>query len=102
MAGWVAAAFLAAVGLLSLLWALAGWMLRLCRRGILVYRGVPGEWGFSGIYVWLRSLGLVRCTLVVVDLNLEENSRVWMKEQGIEICTAEELPERLKLGETLL
>ena len=52
--------------------------------------------------MWLRSLGLVRCTLVVVDLNLEENFRVWMKEQGIEICTAEELPERLKLGETLL
>ena len=101
MAGWVAAAFLAAVGLLSLLWVLAGWMLPLVPQGNSRLPGSTGRMGVFGTYVWLRSLGLVRCTLVVVDLNLEENSRAWMKEQGIEICTAEELPERLKLGETL-
>lgn len=100
MAGWIAAAFLAAVGLLSLLWALAGWMLPLCRKGVLIYRGAPGEWSFAPTYLWLRSLGLIRCRLMVIDLDLEENLRTWMKDQGIEICTAEELPERLKLGET--
>ena len=98
MAGYAVAAFFAAVGLLSVLWCLFGWMLPACREGILIYRGVPGQWGFVPLYLWLRNLGLVRCPMLVVAEALEERQRMWLAQREIEVCSLAELPGRLGMG----
>lgn len=98
MAGCFLITVLAAFGCLSVLWAAFGWLLPVCREGCLVYQGRPGAPGFLPAYLWLRSMGLVRCTLIVVDLGFEEPERTYLTEQGIEIYSLEELPQRLGIG----
>ncbi len=98
MAGYAVAAFFAAAGVLSVLWAVFGWLLPVCREGILIYRGSPGPWGFIPVYLWMRSMGLVRCPMLVVAENVEQKQREWLREREIDVCSLSELPGRLGMG----
>ncbi len=92
-------AVFAAFGLLSALWAVWGMLLPACRDGWLLCPGKPGSLGFVGMYLWLRGVGLVSCPLMVLDIGLSDAQRKRLTDQGIEILTAEELPNRLFIGE---
>lgn len=98
MAGYFWIAALAAFGLLSVLWALFGWLLPACRRGWLLYPGRSEDLSFVGIYLWLRGMGIVRCPLILADLGLSDAEKQRLSEKGIEICSPSELPERLGIG----
>ncbi|MGN0978348.1 MAG: hypothetical protein ACI4PH_09870 [Faecousia sp.] len=98
MAGYLVLAVLAAFGVLSLLWALFGWLLPVCREGWILCPGKPGELSNVYVYLWLRSMGIVKCPLILADLGLSEKERAWLTEKGIEICSLAELSERLGIG----
>ena len=98
MAGYVWIAALAAFGLLSVLWALFGWLLPVCRRGWLLYPGRSEDLSFVAVYLWLRSMGIVRCPLILADLGLSDAEKRRLTEKGIEIYSPSELPERLVIG----
>lgn len=88
---------LAAFGVLCALWAFLGCFL-------------PGQKGISAVYVcrgepidallrrhrWLRDMGLVRGHLILVDEGMtEQQLRLLEGKQGIEICTREQLSDRV-------
>lgn len=98
MAGDLLLAVLAAFGVLSVLWALFGWLLPVCDAQWLLGPGQPGSLGFVYLYLWLRWVGLVRCPLILADLGLSDAERVWLENKGIELYSLEELPERLGIG----
>lgn len=98
MAGYFLIGMLAAIGALSVLWALFGWLLPVCGRGWILCPAEPDRPGFVPVYLWLRSLGLVKCPLILADLGLSRKQREYFTEKGIEICSLEELPERLGIG----
>lgn len=98
MAGYLVVAVLAAFGVLSLLWALFGWLLPVCREGWILCPGKPGELSAVYVFLWLRSVGLVKCPLVLVDLGLSREERACLTEKGIEIWGLAELSERLGIG----
>lgn len=98
MAGDFLIGVLAAIGGLSVLWALLGWLLPVCGRGWILCPAEPDWPGFVPVYLWLRSLGLVKCPLILVDLGLSQKQREYFAEKGIEIYSLEELPERLGIG----
>lgn len=98
MAGYFLIGVLAAIGGLSVLWALLGWLLPVCRKGWLLYPAGSEQTEFVPVYLWLRSLGLVKCPLILVDLGLSQGQRERFAEKGIEIYSLEELPERLGIG----
>lgn len=98
MAGYFLLAVLAAFGVLSVLWALFGWLLPVCREGWLLYPGRTGKLPFVYLYLWLRGMGLVKCPLILADFGLGEKERERLREKGIEIYSLKELPERLGIG----
>lgn len=89
VAGWFVLGTLAAFGLLSVLWALLGWLLPGDRGCALVCWGIPDE-GTLARLGWLRSLGLLHCPLLVVA---EEGQAI---PPGTEICSGEALLSRLE------
>lgn len=89
MAGYFVIGVLAAVGCLSILWALLGWLLPDGRGCVLVCYGAPDP-GICSRYRWLRGTGLLGCPLVAVDAPREA---AW---EDMELCAGEELILRLK------
>ena len=88
---------LAACGVLSLLWAFLGFLL-------------PGQKGFAMIYTchgepidallrrcrWLQDMGIVRGRLIIVDDGMTEMQKDLLAEKpNIEICTREQLADRV-------
>ena len=88
---------LAAFGVLSVLWVFLGWLL-------------PGQKGVTAVYVcrgeeieallrryrWLRDVGILRGRLVLVDEGMtEQQHRLLEGKHGIEICTREQLADRV-------
>ncbi|MDD5863303.1 MAG: hypothetical protein PUD80_01520 [Firmicutes bacterium] len=100
MAGYIVMGTLAAFGLVSALWALYGLLLPPGRDGVLYAPAKPGaaEQSFARRYLWLRGLGLLRCSLIMVDLGLSGPERDWLTDRGITICSPSELSDRLKTG----
>lgn len=87
----------AAFGILCVLWVCLGWLL-------------PGQKGACTVCVcrgqeidallrrhrWLRDLGLLRYTLILVDEGMTEQQRKVLEgKHGIEICTREQLADRV-------
>lgn len=95
-------AVLTAIGLLSVLWAALGWLIPACSHGWLVCPGRGDAFPLVGVFLWLRSLGIVRCPLIVVDMGLDSQERAYLSRQGIEICSLAELPDRLRIGENAI
>ncbi len=89
---------LSALGAFGVLWAAFGWLLPVCRGRWLVYPAEPGDMGFVPVYLWLRSVGLVNCPLILADLGLSPKQRAYLTKKGIEIYSLSELPERLGIG----
>lgn len=89
MAGYFMVGTLAAIGLLSVLWALCGWLLPGGRGCVLVCYGTPDE-GICSRYRWLRGTGLLSCPLVAVDAEQMPPGT------DLEQCTGEQLVDRLK------
>lgn len=98
MAGTFVVAVLAGFGFLSLLWALFGWLLPVCREGWLLCPGRTEYLSLVWLYLWLRETGLVKCPLIVVDYGLLPCERSRLTGRGIEICGLSELPDRLGMG----
>lgn len=100
MATLIILAVLAAFGVLSVIWALFGFLLP-GQRGtamVCLCRGDGEEEIVLRHYGWLRGLGLVRCPLLLVDCGIteEERTRLLHLKQGVDICTMEELSSRLE------
>lgn len=93
-------AVLAAFGVLSVLWALLGFLLPGQRGTAMVYLWRDYGEGEQALrhFGWLRDLGLLRCPLLLIDCGMteEERARVLTNRPGVEICTLEELPSRLE------
>ena len=86
--GWyVIMGTLAAFGLLSVLWAVVGWLLPSGRGCVLVCYGLP-DIGIVSRWKWLRSLGLLRCPLIAVTEEICEET---------ENCAGEHLLARLEM-----
>ena len=100
MATMIVLTVLAAFGVLSVLWALFGFLLPGQRGTAMVYLWrEPGkaEQALRN-YGWLRDWGLIHGPLLVIDCGMteEERARLLKGRQGVEICTLEELPTRLE------
>ena len=95
MAWYILLGFLSAFGALSALWVIFGWLLPAGRQGLLICMGDEKR-SFARRYLWLRSLGLVSCPLILVERTPQEHTG--LTECGIEICTPEELALRLGIG----
>ena len=80
---------LAACGALSILWVTLGWLLPAGQGCVLVCYGTP-DLGVISRWKWLRSLGLLRCPLVVIT---EEPCQ----DAEIERCAGEALLSRLEM-----
>lgn len=100
MAGYILLGTLAAFGLVSALWTLYGLLLPPDRDGVLYASARPGltEHSFVRRYLWLRELGLLRCSLIVVDYGISGSERDWLTDRGITICSPAELCAGLKTG----
>ena len=100
MATTVILGFLAAFGLLSALWVGAGLFFPAKEGGAAVVLCGPGlkEESFIRRWCWLRELGAVRGSLLVIDrgLNPEERNRL-AEYRFVEFCSLEELAARLEL-----
>ena len=101
MAGYVLIGALAAFGLLCVLWIGYGFFLPKAVGGVIVYPGNLTEQGmnFTLRCIWLREMGLLHCPLIAVEDDLNEGERIWLTSHGIEICSREELSNRLGIGE---
>ncbi len=95
MAGYVCIGALAAFGLLSALWCLFGFLVPAGEKGMLI---CTGDDTFVHRYVWLRSLGLIRCPLRIPDRDFTEAERARLTEQGVEICSREDLLFGIGIG----
>ena len=88
MAGYWLFGILAALGLLSVLWALFGFLLPAGQGSAVVYFGEPKIEDLA-VFKWLKSLGILRCPLIAITEahchHLED----------IEICSPEALIPRL-------
>ena len=80
----------AAIGIMSVLWALLGWLLP-SGQGMVVVCLEPPDPGVLSRYRWLRGLGLLRCPLVAVTGGGTPGVPA-----DVEICSREELPDRLE------
>lgn len=100
MATMIVLAVLAAFGVLSMLWALLGFLLPGQRGTAMVYLWHDHGEGEQALrhYGWLRDLGLLRCPMLVIDCGMteEERTRLLKNRPGVEICTLEELSSRLE------
>ena len=91
--------FFAALGVLSCLWAAAGWLLPGGRGGAVVClcRGGMREEALVRRYGWLHGAGLLRVPLLAVDCGLSEPERRWLEGRaGVTVCTPEQLVRRLE------
>lgn len=88
MAGYVMVGMLAAFGLLSLLWVLLGWLLPGGQGCAVVYFGEPEAERFA-VFIWLKSLGILKCPLIAVA---QEQCCPF---DEVEICSREALIPRL-------
>lgn len=92
---------MAAFGAVCIFAVLFCWMLPTGDNSILLCNCSAGvrESFFIRRYVYLKELGLLECTLLVVDLGLSETERKWLLHQscGIEIVDPGELYQRLEL-----
>ncbi len=100
MALYILLGTLAAFGLVSGLWVLYGLLLPADRESVIYAPARPGvaERSFARRYLWLRELGLLRCSLTMIDLGLRGSERDWLTDRGITICTPAELSARLETG----
>ena len=99
MKGYALMGMLAAFGFLCVLWAIAGWLLPGDKNGIAVFFCGQGGSRMSPLPRWrlLRQLGLLRCTVIVVDCGMTEANRRELSQWDIEICRPDVLTERLEL-----
>lgn len=95
MAGYVVLGALAAFGLVCAVWVLWGLLYPASERGMLIYIG-NGTPAMVRRYLWLKEMGVLRCPLAVMDP--EDLDITWLEEQGIEICSREEILSRLEIG----
>jgi hypothetical protein len=95
MAGYICIGVLAAFGLLSMLWCLFGWLLPSGKNGVLICIGDPV---FLHRFLWLRSLGLLRCPLRVPEGDFSQKQRDELSERGVEICSRERLLSEIGIG----
>ena len=95
MAGYICIGTLAAFGLLSMLWCLFGWLLPSGKNGVLICIGDPV---FLHRFLWLRSLGLLRCSLRVPEGDFSPKQRDELLERGVEICSREQLFSEIGIG----
>jgi hypothetical protein len=95
MAGYICIGTLAAFGLLSMLWCLFGWLLPSGKNGVLICIGDPV---FLHRFLWLRSLGLLRCPLRVPEGDFSQKQRDELSERGVEICSRERLLSEIGIG----
>ncbi len=78
-------AVLAGFGVLTLLWALFGWLLPVCREGWVLCPGKAGRLEAVYALLWLRWMGLLRCRLLVLDRGLAEGEKSWLLRKNVEI-----------------
>lgn len=91
--GWyVLVGFLAAFGVLSLLWCVSGWLFTAGPQGWVLCAASAACPGFVPLFLWLRSLGLVRCPLIVVDFGLSEGQRRQYLAKGLRIYPPDQVP----------
>ena len=64
----------AAIGIMSVLWALLGWLLP-SGQGMVMVCLEPPDPGVLSRYRWLRGLGLLRCPVVIADVSLTAEGR---------------------------
>lgn len=95
MAGYICIGGLAAFGLLSMLWCLFGWLLPSGKNGVLICIGDPV---FLHRFLWLRSLGLLRCPLRIPEGDYSQKQRDELLERGVEICSREQLLSEIGIG----
>ena len=95
MAGYICIGGLAAFGLLSMLWCLFGWLLPSGKNGVLICIGDPV---FLHRFLWLRSLGLLRCPLRIPEGDYSQTQRDELLERGVEICSRERLLTEIGIG----
>ena len=93
MGNWFVLAMLAAFGVFSGLWALAGFFLPRQRRTamVCVCRCAFVSQAAIRRHRWLCSLGLMRCPLIIIDGGMTEEDRHRLEKQGITIYTPEEI-----------
>ena len=98
MALYILLGTLAAFGLVSGLWVLYGLLLPADRESVIYAPARPGvaERSFARRYLWLRELGLLRCSLTMIDLGLRGSERDWLTDRGITICSPAELSDRME------
>lgn len=80
-------AFLAALGLFTLLWGLMGFFLPGCQNGFLLCTRVE----FVPVYLWLRGFGIVTCPLVVLEERVSAQQRRALLKKEIAVHSREEL-----------
>lgn len=105
MAGNWIGGFLAAFGLLSIVWAIFGWLLPGSAGCVVVYTGNAAPDGTIRRISWLRGLGFLRCPLVIPDakLSIGEREALRRRRPWVKFCHLEDLvfrleQERCKLG----
>lgn len=98
MEGMIVLIVLAAIGVLSILWAMLGFLLPGQRGAVLVcmYHGNGKEEALIRRYRWLRDVGLIRSPLVLVAETPQETETERLLKQGVELCSREELEDRLE------
>lgn len=101
MAGYILLGVLASFGLLCAIWTLFGWLLSCGGGGALVCLCRPGfrEVSFIQRYHFLRSVGLLRCPMLLVDCDLPQREQTLLcrKYPGIEFCSRSALASRLEV-----
>lgn len=89
--GWyILLGFLSAFGALGILWCLAGWLLAAGPQGWVLCPASAEQPGFVPVYLWLRSLGLIRCPLIVMDQGLTDIQRRAYLTQGLRVYSPAE------------
>lgn len=98
MIWYVIIGFFAAVGVLALVWLFAGLFLPTGKRMVAVYCPRGTEISLLRRYRWLRELGLVRCTIVLLDSPLSEEAQNNLAQHfpGVSFCTTENWKQERK------
>lgn len=85
---------LSAFGFLCAMWVAVGWLLPGGKHGLAVCVCTPGLKELSTVHRWrwLRSLGFIRCPVIVVAKGLSDPEilELFRAAKGMEICTQEE------------
>lgn len=89
MLGWFMIGFLAAFGLLCVIWTLLGFLLP-DGKGCVLCRIGPLDEGSLWRYQWLRGMGFLTVPLLIVA---EESGECF---SGTEVCSREDLLSRLE------